>query len=30
MALQRDRAEANEKLVMVTNELEGHIVTLSR
>ncbi len=30
MALQRERAEANEKLVMVTSELEGHIVTLSR
>jgi hypothetical protein len=29
-ALQRERAEANEKLVMTTSELEGHIVTLSR
>ncbi len=29
-ALQRERAEANEKLAMATSELEDHIVTLSR
>ena len=29
-ALQRKRAEANEKLMMATSELEDHIVTLSR